>query len=98
MGVVYKAEDVNLGREAALKFLAREALGDAEHRERFLGEALLRSPWRCGLCAVAGQALGHRRSFSIRNLNVTAVGYVHFRSGFHAQRDSSSDILGIRNG
>ena len=63
MGVVYKAEDVNLGREAALKFLAREALGDAEHRERFLGEALLRSPWRCGLCAVAGQALGHRRSF-----------------------------------
>ena len=52
-----------------------------------------------GICALS-QA---RRSdtgvlFSIRNLNVTAVGYVHFRSGFHAQRDSSSDIFGISNG
>jgi len=38
-GVVYKAEDTKLRRTVALKFLAREAIGDEEARLRFLQEA-----------------------------------------------------------
>ncbi|MBK5294493.1 MAG: PD40 domain-containing protein [Acidobacteriia bacterium] len=39
MGVVYKAEDTNLDRIVALKFLAPHLLESEEHKQRFLREA-----------------------------------------------------------
>jgi serine/threonine protein kinase len=39
MGVVYRAEDVRLGRSVALKVLARHLAGDAVARRRFAAEA-----------------------------------------------------------
>ncbi len=39
MGVVYKAEDTNLGRTVALKVLAGHLLDSEDHKQRFLQEA-----------------------------------------------------------
>jgi len=39
MGIVYEAEDVNLGRRAALKVLPEELVSDRRSRDRFQREA-----------------------------------------------------------
>ena len=62
MGVVYKAQDTNLDRTVALKFLAAHLLESEEHKQRFLREAKAAASLdHPNICMVheVGEADGH---------------------------------------
>ena len=62
MGVVYRAEDLRLGRKVALKLLASHPTEDARFRSRFLAESrLAASIDHAGIVPIyeAGESDGH---------------------------------------
>jgi serine/threonine protein kinase len=51
MGVVYRAEDVRLKRQVALKFLSKALTGNADAKKRFIKEAQIVSRLQhAGIC------------------------------------------------
>ena len=71
MGVVYKAEDVRLGRTVALKFLPPDLTRDAAAKERFLREAQ------------AASALDHPHICTIYGFDETADGRLFLAMAYY---------------
>ena len=80
MGVVYKAEDVTLGRTVALKFLPPELTRDAAAKERFVQEAR------------AASALDHPNICTIHEVSQTEDGQTFIAMAYYEGEDLKSRI------
>ncbi|OGD21052.1 MAG: hypothetical protein A2W03_10250 [Candidatus Aminicenantes bacterium RBG_16_63_16] len=80
MGVVYKAEDIKLGRMVAIKLLPAELTDDLEARERFVHEARTAS------------ALDHPNICSIYEIDETVEGQIFIAMAFYSGRALQNKI------
>jgi TolB-like protein len=80
MGVVYKAEDITLGRTVALKFLPSELTRDADAKKRFIEEAR------------AASALDHPNICTIHEVAQTEDGQTFIAMAYYEGEDLKSKI------
>jgi serine/threonine-protein kinase len=82
MGVVYKAEDLNLERLVALKFLPPHIGMDAEEMQRFIQEAK------------AASALDHTNICTIYEINITEEGQLYICMAYYLGETVKKKIEG----